>query len=92
MMNTIICAAGCVPAEGTENELEKARRLCLEAPGMIMPRENGGKGVRIAPNAVETFHELRDVSFFPPLPRADPIDGLNSRVYVVCLSGQDHSC
>ncbi|KIW63905.1 hypothetical protein PV04_08871 [Phialophora macrospora] len=75
MTNTIICAAGCVAAEGTDNELEKARRLCLEAPGLILPRDQSGKGVRIAPNAVESFHELRDVSFSPSLPRQlDEVD------------------
>ncbi|KIW87500.1 uncharacterized protein Z519_11823 [Cladophialophora bantiana CBS 173.52] len=71
MKNTIICAAGCdadAAGKGTEEEHDNddddvaaARRLCLDAPGMILGQQEGGEPVRYAPNALEEYHGLKDV-------------------------------
>ncbi|EXJ74750.1 uncharacterized protein A1O5_01445 [Cladophialophora psammophila CBS 110553] len=93
MKNTIICAAGCdadAAGKGTEEEhdndddgLAAARRLCLDAPVMILGQQEGGEPVRYAPNALEEYHDLKDVSICrtfrprfihhhtpPPVPKA----------------------
>jgi hypothetical protein len=59
MMNTLICAAGCDGETGTAEELEMARKLCLEAPGMTLA---GEQEMAVAPNAVEEYHDLKLVS------------------------------
>ncbi len=61
MMNTIICAAGCDAKTGTDEELEVARKLCIDATGIILSEEQR-KVVRTAPNAVEEYHEMKEVS------------------------------
>ena len=58
MKNAIICAVGCAPDADVDEE-ETAMRLCLEAPEIIL---GDTANVRIAPNAVEAFHDLKDVS------------------------------
>ena len=61
-MNTMICAAGCDASTRSDEELDTARRLCLEAPAVILSDEQRRRGVRTAPNAVEEFHDLKEVS------------------------------
>ena len=61
-INSIICSAGCDAVAGTVEELETARELCLEAPGLILSDEQQETGVRFAPNALEEYHDLKDVS------------------------------
>lgn len=67
MMNTIICAAGCAADEsGTNEEFETATQLIIEAPELILSSEQRKElgGVRTAPNAVETYHDLNGVCYF----------------------------
>ncbi|KIX92942.1 uncharacterized protein Z520_11418 [Fonsecaea multimorphosa CBS 102226] len=67
MKNTIICAAGC-EATADDNELATARQLCLDAPGVILGYLRSGQEgvtVRYAPNALEEYHDLKDVSISP---------------------------
>jgi len=66
MKNAIIRTAGCA-ANADIKEEETAKRLCLEAPGIIF---GDTSNIRIAPNAVEAYHDMKDVSeeFSPSWP------------------------